>query len=340
MTAMHEALQYEKKDKCAVQCSLCNHRCTIQEGGHGICGVRVNENGTLYAATYAKISSEAVDPIEKKPLFHFLPGTLSYSLGSVGCNFHCQHCQNWHISRGTLKDSHLRTLEPAEGVRRAITSGSASVSWTYNEPTIWHEYALDMGRRARAQGLGTVYVTNGYITEEALRELAPMLSAYRVDIKAFTEEFYKKTCGARLQPVLDSARLARELGMHVETITLVIPGLNDSMEEMEALIRWVIENLGPATPMHFSRFHPDYKMLDRDATPVATLEKIYSRAKELGLRFPYLGNVFNHPYENTYCPKCGSLLIERQGFTMRLRGLDGHQCIQCKEKIEIIRHVS
>jgi pyruvate formate lyase activating enzyme len=220
-----------------------------------------------------------------------------------------------------------------------MESESASISWTYNEPAIWHEYTLDMGRLARAAGLGTVYVTNGYITEDALKELSPMLSAYRVDLKAFTDGFYKKVCGARLQPVLDSAVLARELGMHVETVTLVIPGLNDSLEEQAALIRWVIENLGRETPMHFSAFHPDYQMTDRSNTPVATLEKIYTKARELGLRFPYIGNVRSHHYENTYCPACGALLIERIGFSSRISGLDGQQCRTCGEKIEIVRHV-
>ncbi|MCX6696888.1 MAG: AmmeMemoRadiSam system radical SAM enzyme, partial [Methanoregula sp.] len=293
-----------------------------------------------YASTYGEVSAEAVDPIEKKPLYHYLPGTLSYSLGSIGCNFHCEHCQNWHISRAKLDEAHLVALPPEEGVVRAIGSGSASISWTYNEPTIWHEYTLDMGMHAHAAGLGTIYVTNGYITEEALRELSPMLAAFRVDLKAFTETFYQKICGAHLQPVLDSAALARELGMHVETVTLVIPGLNDRIEEIDALIRWVIEHLGPATPMHFSRFHPDYKMTDRGATSVATLEKIYLRAKELGLRFPYIGNVYNHQYENTYCPACGAILIERQGFASRFGELDGQQCGKCGESIEIVRHVT
>lgn len=336
---MHEARQYQKLENNAVKCSLCSHRCTIGDGKHGICGVRWNEHGILDAKTYARISSEAVDPIEKKPLFHYLPGTLSYSLGSIGCNFHCKHCQNWHISRATLEEAHLRTLPPEEGVRRARENGCASISWTYNEPTIWHEYALDMGTLARNADLGTIYVTNGYITEEALRELSPMLAAYRVDIKAFTDEFYKKTCGAHLQPVLDSAIRARELKMHVETVTLVIPGLNDSMEEQTALIRWVIENLGPETPMHFSAFHPDYQMTDRGATPIATLEKIYHKAKELGLKFPYLGNVYNSPYENTSCPACGATLIERQGFLSRFVDLDGQQCAKCGEKIEVVRNV-
>lgn len=336
---MHEARQYIKKENNAVQCSLCNHRCTIADGKHGICGVRHNEGGTLYATTYGLVSAEAVDPIEKKPLFHYLPGTLSYSLGGIGCNFRCQHCQNWHISQAELTTARLVPISPKEGVLRALSSGSASISWTYNEPTIWHEYPLDMGTLARKEGLGTCYVTNGYITEEALRELSPMLGAFRVDLKAFSDDFYRTVCKAHLQPVLDSAVLARELGMHIETVTLVIPGLNDTMEEQESLIRWVIEHLGPATPMHFTAFHPDYKMTDRGGTPVALLEKICGRAKELGLRFPYCGNVGYSKYENTYCPACGALLIERQGFSSHVTGLDDRQCTGCGETIEIVRHV-
>lgn len=337
---MHEARQYTKKEKNAVQCSLCSHRCTIADGKHGICGVRQNEEGTLFATSYGLVSAEAVDPIEKKPLFHFLPGTLSYSLGGIGCNFRCEHCQNYQISQVDSTSARLFPISPKEGVARALASGSASISWTYNEPTIWHEYTLDMGTLARSQGLGTCYVTNGYMTEEALRELAPMLSAFRVDIKAFSDDFYRKICGAHLQPVLDATVLARELGMHIETVTLVIPGLNDSMEEQENLIRWVVENLGPDTPMHFSAFHPDYRMTDRGATPVALLEKICTRAKELGLRFPYLGNVAHHPFENTYCPACGALLIERRGFSSRITGLDDRQCTSCGETIGIVRHVA
>jgi pyruvate formate lyase activating enzyme len=335
---MREALQYRKNDDGTVTCSLCNHRCTIRDEKHGICGVRRNRKGTLFAETFGLVSAEAVDPIEKKPLFHYLPGTYSYSLGGVGCNFHCGHCQNWHISRANPDNGHLRAIAPAEGVQRAKTGNCASISWTYNEPTIWHEYTLDMGLLARAQGLGTVYVTNGYITEEALRELSPMLAAYRVDLKSFSDDFYRKVCGAKLEHVLNSAVVARELGMHIETVTLVIPGLNDGMEEMTMLIRWVIEHLGPATPMHFSAFHPDYRMLDRPSTPVATLEKIYRKAKELGLKFPYTGNVFSHPFENTYCPRCGTTLIERQGFSSRISDLDGQRCRKCGEKIEIVRN--
>ncbi|MFA5002313.1 MAG: AmmeMemoRadiSam system radical SAM enzyme [Methanolinea sp.] len=333
---MHRALQWSPADEGAAKCSLCNHRCMIRKGKTGICGVRENRDGILYATTYGRVSAEAVDPIEKKPLYHFLPGTLSYSLGSIGCNFHCEHCQNWHISRSERDPGGLPHLPPEEGVRRARASGCSSISWTYNEPTIWHEYTLAMGDLARKASLSTVYVTNGYITEEALRELSPMLQAYRVDIKAFSEEFYKKVCGARLQPVLDSAVLARELGMHIEVVNLVIPGLNDSPEETGALVKWIVENLGESTPVHFTRFHPEYHMQDRGVTPPSVLEKIYRQARDLGLRFPYLGNVFPHPFENTYCPRCGALCIERRGFSAAFRNLSGHACTKCGETIEYV----
>jgi len=297
------------------------------------------KGGILYATTYGKISSEAVDPIEKKPLYHFLPGTLSYSLGSIGCNFHCEHCQNWQISRAGITDLSLRDLSPDEGVRRAKVRGCASISWTYNEPTIWHEYALDMGGLAKENRLGTVYVTNGYITEEALHEISQVLDAFRVDIKAFSDEFYKKVCGAKLQPVLDATILARELGLHIEIVNLVIPGMNDSPEETGKLIRWIIEHIGPDTPVHFTRFHPDYQMQDRAATPIAVLEKIYSQAKDLGLRYPYLGNVPLHRFESTYCPVCGTLLIERQGFSSIIKNLSEHSCTSCGDTIAYVDHV-
>jgi pyruvate formate lyase activating enzyme len=339
MELWHEAHQYQKLEGNMVHCSLCNHRCRIKEGSHGICGVRVNRDGILYAATYARVSSEAVDPIEKKPLFHFLPGTLSYSLGSVGCNFHCEHCQNWQISQADLDDRLLRTILPEEGVRRAEAAHCSSISWTYNEPTIWHEYPLDMGAIARKSGLGTVYVTNGYITEEALGEISSVLQAFRVDIKAFSDDFYRKVCGARLQPVLDATIKASELGLHVEVVNLVIPGMNDSPSESEALIRWIVENLGPDTPVHFTRFHPDYRMQDRGATPVQVLERIYRQARDLGLNYPYLGNVYLHRLESTYCPVCGALLIERHGFSSTMRNVSDHHCTSCGKEIPYIDHV-
>ncbi|TAJ44457.1 AmmeMemoRadiSam system radical SAM enzyme [Methanofollis fontis] len=336
---MYEAHQYAPLGDGTVRCSLCAHRCRIADGKHGICGVRINRGGTLYAATFGRVAAEAIDPIEKKPLFHFLPGSTSYSLGGVGCNFRCRHCQNWEISQSSIDDLPLFEISPERGVERANAGGAASISWTYNEPTIWHEYPLEMGALAREQGLGTVYVTNGYITEEALAELAPMLNAFRVDIKAFSDEFYRSVCSARLQPVLDATVAAHEHGMHIETVTLVIPGLNDSMEEMRALISWVVENLGPDVPMHFTRFHPDYRMRDREPTPLRTIEKILQCARDLGIRYVYAGNVPPGDYENTFCPSCGALLIERSGFSGRIMGLEGDRCGDCGERIPVVRSV-
>lgn len=333
----HAALQFRSEPDGSVQCTLCNHRCHIREAATGRCGVRRNLAGHLVAETYAQVSAEAVDPIEKKPLNHFLPGTLSYSLGSVGCNFSCSHCQNWHISQPGESPVSLRTILPVEGVTRAREHHCSSISWTYNEPTLWYEYTKDMGACAREKGLGTIYVTNGYMTEDALSELAPVLNAWRVDIKAFSEDFYRSVCKAKLEPVLNSTIRAHELGLHIEIVTLVIPGLNDSMVEMKELIHWVINFLGPDTPMHFTRFHPDFRMADRTATPVKTLENICEMAKELGLRYPYIGNVGGHPYEHTYCPDCGGIVINRSGYRISIENLQEDRCGHCGNRIAVIR---
>lgn len=329
-----EARQYSSPGEDIIQCNLCNHRCRIKEFKSGICGVRRNLKGTLQAETYGKVSAEAIDPIEKKPLYHFLPGTLSYSLGSIGCNFSCSHCQNWHISQADIAHAYLKTIHPDEAVTRAIANNCASLSWTYNEPTLWYEYTQDTGKIAQSRGIKTVYVTNGYMTIDALSELAPVLNAWRVDVKAFSEEFYRSVCRAHLQPVLDSTIHAKELGLHVEIIYLIIPDLNDSQEEINAFIDWVIESLGPATPVHFTRFHPDYQMQDKIPTPVKTLERSYEDAKKKGLLFPYLGNVPGHHYENTWCPHCNHLLIGRSRYAIGPINLDNDQCMHCGEKVE------
>jgi len=332
---MHEARLYEKKDNNSVRCNLCSHRCTIADTKTGICGVRMNRGGVLYADSYGKVSAEAVDPIEKKPLFHFLPGTNVYSLGGIGCNFRCSHCQNWEISQRT-NVAFLNTLSPEAGVKKAVDFGCRSIAWTYNEPTIWHEYAMDMGKAARLKNLGTIYVTNGYMTEDAVSELSGMLNAFRVDIKAFSEDFYHKVCKAKLQPVLDATIKAKECGMHIETVTLLIPGLNDSDTEIKKLVSWVYENLGQDTPMHFTRFHPDYNMKDVGPTPLKTLEKAYMHAKDAGIRYPYLGNVQSHPFSNTWCHECGALLIERNGYTQTDLNLKGNLCVKCGAKIPVV----
>ncbi len=331
-----EGVLFDRLPNNKVKCNVCSHRCTIAEGKVGICGTRKNIDGKIHTLIYNTVSSEAVDPIEKKPLYHFLPGTLSYSLGSIGCNFRCEHCQNWNISQVTLEEAWTKEITPEEAVRRALATGCKSISWTYNEPAIWHEYTYDSAALAKKAGLKTIYVTNGYITPEALERISPYLDAYRVDIKSFSEDFYKKVCGARLAPVLESTKLAKKLGMHVEVITLIIPTRNDSREEITQIVRWVRDNLGVDTPMHFTRFHPMYKMDDLTSTPTETLEMAHDIAKKEGMRFVYTGNVPGHKYENTYCPKCNALLIDRAGFRASTIKIEGGKCPSCGEGIPVI----
>jgi len=319
-----------------VKCNVCSHRCTIAEGKLGVCRTRQNKNGKIYTLIYNTVSSEAIDPIEKKPLYHFLPGTLSYSLGTIGCNFRCMHCQNWNISQVTLEEAWTKEITPEEAIKRALATGCKSIAWTYNEPAIWHEYTYDSAVLAKKAGLKTIYVTNGYITPEALRRMAPYLDAFRVDLKSFSEDFYRKICGARLAPVLESTKLAKELGMHVETITLIIPTKNDSLQELTQIVKWVHDNLGAETPMHFTRFHPMYKMDDLYSTPVETLEMAYDIANKEGMRFVYTGNVPGHKYENTYCPKCNALLIDRAGFRVSAIKIKDGKCPECGERIPIV----
>lgn len=317
-----------------VECALCAHRCHIQSGAYGICGVRRNVDGELHTLIYGLVSARNVDPIEKKPLYHFYPATMSYSLGTVGCNFRCAHCQNYEISQATIEDIHLVEIPPERAVSEALSTGCASISWTYNEPTIWFEYTYDSAKLAKAHGLATVYVTNGYITEEALTEISSYLDAFRVDIKG-RENVYRKLCKARLEPVLASTMLAFEMGMHVEVVNLIIPGYNDSEEDIEWLCHWVLDNLSADVPVHFTRFYPHYKLNHVEPTPVPTLERAYEIARRMGVHYPYIGNVVGHPYENTYCPVCGTVLIERKGLYATLK-LDRPECPSCGNPVPIV----
>ncbi|SFM21050.1 pyruvate formate lyase activating enzyme [Methanolobus profundi] len=328
---------YDRLEGGKVQCRLCSHRCRISLGKRGLCAVRENREGVLYTLNYNVVSSEAVDPIEKKPLFHFRPGSLAYSLGTIGCNFRCKHCQNWTISQIDIDESNAIEMSPEVAVERALASGAEVIAWTYNEPTIWFEYTYDCAKLAKEAGLGTVYVTNGYITREGLEMIAPYLDAFRVDIKAFTEKFYHDIAGAKLAPVLESAKLARELGMHVEVINLIIPTLNDSPDEIREMCVWIRENLGRETPVHFTRFHPYYKLQNLPSTPLVTLERAYDIAREEDLQYVYVGNVPGTEYENTFCPQCGELLIKRGMFSVELnRMTDERTCPRCGRQIAIV----
>ena len=334
MTA--QVLFWEKGSSDHVQCQLCPHRCRIAKGHVGKCGVRRNEHGTLHSLIYGKCSGVSADPIEKKPLHHFYPGSLVFSLGSVGCNLSCDHCQNYHISTAKPDGYRFSEISPEDAVDLAQQHGCKGIAFTYNEPTIWFEYTYDTAQRAKKAGLYTVYVTNGFITADPVQKIAPLLDAMNIDVKAFTNTFYKKTCQASLQPVLDTCKLAHELGIHIELTYLVIPGKNDSMDEIRRFCSWVLETVGEEVPIYFSRFHPHYKMTDKQATPLSTLTQSFDMAKSMGIQYVYLGNVADPEYENTFCPSCGEVLIERTGFTARLSGLSQGKCMTCGKVIPII----
>jgi pyruvate formate lyase activating enzyme len=305
----------------AVRCDLCPHRCRIPAGGRSRCFGRVNRGGTLMAATWGRPEAVQVDPIEKKPLNHFLPGTDVLSLGTLGCNLACRFCQNWslsHPARGV--DAGENEVLPEEVARLAAKRGIPAVAATYNEPAVWAEYALDVADACHEQGLRMVAVTSGYFSPESRLDFFRKMDAANVDLKSFRDDFYVQQCGARLAPVLETLEAIRnETDCWLEVTTLLIPGLNDSEAEIDELTAWVAEHLGEDTPLHFSAFHPDGQMQDRPATPPATLRRARERAKENGLRHVYLGNVRGEEDATaTFCPDCGARLIDREGFRSRL----------------------
>jgi pyruvate formate lyase activating enzyme len=328
---MKEAMFYETLPDKDVRCNLCHHHCRIHDGKRGICGVRENRQGTLMSLVYGKVIAEHVDPIEKKPLFHFLPGSTAFSIGTVGCNFHCKFCQNFDISQ--YPHSHKgevagRNRTPAEIVAQAKAAGCETIAYTYTEPTIFYEFALDTAVLAHEEGIKNVFVSNGFMSPEAARHIAPYLDGANIDIKAFTDDFYKKLCGGRLEPVLETIRLLKALGVWVETTTLIIPGLNDGEDELRDIARFVKE-VGPEVPWHVTQFYPTYQILDRPRTPVETLRRARDIGLEEGLRYVYEGNVPGEGGEHTYCPSCGAALIQRHGLYLMQNRLKDGKCPEC-----------
>jgi pyruvate formate lyase activating enzyme len=318
-----------------VQCKTCNHHCKLKFDKWGKCGVRKNENGVLRVYNYGVVSSIALDPIEKKPFHNFKPGSSVLSFGGVSCNFRCQHCQNHEIAFADLTYPYLRELTPEDILRMTKERGADGIAWTYNEPGIWHEFALDSSKLVREKGYFVVYVTNGYLSKEAIDQLNGVLAAANVDIKAFSERFYKKICKARLEKVLESTEYMVRKGVHVELTYLIIPEENDSANEVREFAEWVV-GIDKRIPVHFSRFHPDFKMLDKPITPIETLEMAIEAAKSVGVEYIYVGNVWGHEAEDTYCPNCGHRLISREGFYTTKIDLDGQRCPECGYKQNII----
>jgi len=333
---MHEARFFEKRKDGKVKCHLCGHECTIEPGKRGICAVRENRGGTLYSLVYGRLISGNADPIEKKPLFHFLPGTRSYSIATVGCNLQCQHCQNADISQYPHShdgDVAGTKLTPAQVVAKAVASGSASIAYTYTEPTIFAEFAQDTARLAREKGLRNVFVSNGFMTEASATAMADVLDGDNIDLKSFSDRFYRKVCKARLQPVLDTITRMKKLGVWVEVTTLLIPGLNDSDEELHDIAQF-LHATGPEIPWHVTAFYPTYKLLDRPPTPLATLRRAREIGLAAGLRYVYTGNIPGDPGENTFCPGCDHLLIERSGFAIRQNRIVDGACPECGARVD------
>jgi pyruvate formate lyase activating enzyme len=320
--------RYQEREYECVRCNLCPHRCLLKEGQRGLCGVREVQSGNLVSLVYGDPISGVADPIEKKPLFHFLPGAMAFSYATVGCNLHCVFCQNHSISQQQSRIGSSIRVSPAQLVGAAKESSSRIIAHTYTEPTIYFEYAYDVAQLADELGIRNVFVTNGYIQPRPVRDIAPYLQAANVDLKAFSEHSYRAALGGRLKPVLDTITLLKELGIWVEVTTLVIPGFNDSEPELRDIARF-LAGLDPAIPWHVSRFHPDFQLLDRGRTPPETISRACEIGQEEGLKYVYAGNLRGSEREHTYCPACGQTVIARHGFRVDLNHLESGHCGHC-----------
>jgi pyruvate formate lyase activating enzyme len=316
-----EAMWYRKIADGSVQCRLCPFNCTIAKGRRGICGVRANVGGTLRALTYAKPVTVHIDPIEKKPLFHFLPSSTSYSIATAGCNLSCNFCQNWTISQTLPEDAAHEELTPSQIVAKAIENNCKSISYTYSEPTVFYEYMFDIATIAKKRGIRNVWITCGYINPEPLEKLCTVLDAANVDIKG-PQSFYTSFSKASLAPVLQTCKIWQRNGVWLEITYLIVPNANDDIDSIKTLCRWIADSLGIDTPVHFSRFYPNYKLTDRPPTPVETLHKASDAAKSVGLRYVYVGNVPGDDGEDTYCPLTAEKVIDRTGFIVTSNRLD------------------
>jgi len=331
---LKEAMLYKRMEEDKVSCFLCGHHCLISDGKFGICHVRENRGGALYTHTFGELIARNIDPFEKKPLYHFFPGSKSFSIATIGCNFQCGFCQNWQISQvKEARASGLRSekVKPEEVVREARETGSKSISYTYTEPTIFFEYAYEISQLAKKEGLFNVFVTNGYMTEEMIRTIHPALDAANIDLKSFRDEYYRKVCGGRLAPVLKSIELMKKLNIWIEVTTLLVPGQNDSEEELNGIANF-LARLDPSIPWHISRFYPQYKMEDLESTSLEALTQAYDIGKKAGLRYIYLGNVGQG--NNTYCYQCRHLLIERYGFSVRVNRIKEGRCPDCQTAVD------
>ena len=328
---MHPAALWKSLSDSRVLCRLCSHFCHIEDGDRGRCGVRTNKDGALYTLVYDRVAAINLDPVEKKPLYHFLPGTRTFSFGTMGCNLSCAFCQNYSLSQPPRQGQDItgERVTPAGLVTAAQGAGAPSISYTYSEPTVFFELMRDTAELAHGAGLKNIMVSNGFQSRQCLDALHGLIDAANIDLKAMTEEFYARVCGAHLRPVLKNLARMRQLGWWLEVTTLLIPGLNDDEGELRQLTRFLVEELGPQTPWHISRFHPDFALRDRPPTPLESLERAYDIGREAGLHYVYVGNVLDDTRSGTYCPVCGERVLDRAGFGLRAERMVDGKCGNC-----------
>lgn len=327
------ARYYKKLENGRVQCLLCPRKCVVSPGRRGGCRVRENIKGNYYTLVYGNPCAVHIDPIEKKPFFHFLPGTYALSVATAGCNFYCKYCQNWEISQFPPERTYNMALSPYELVNMALKYRTPSIAYTYTEPSVFYEYMLDTSKIAYKRGIKNIYHSNGYLNQKPLKALIPYLFAANIDLKGFSERFYKSIAGGRLKPVLETIKTLKKNKVWIEITNLIVPTKNDKDSMIRKMVKWIVNELGPDVPIHFSRFYPMYKLKELPPTPVRTLERAREIAIGEGMKFVYIGNVFGHEAENTYCPKCKRVLIRRKGYTIIENNIKNGRCRFCKEKI-------
>lgn len=330
---IRDARYWEALDNQRVRCELCPRRCIVASGQRGYCRVRENQDGQYKTLVYGRLTAMNNDPIEKKPLFHFLPGTTALSVSTSGCNVKCKFCQNWNLAQSNPEDLNFRYVAPEELVKTAERYSIPTIAYTYNEPTVFTEYVLDTASIGREHGIRNVNISNGFINQTPLRDLCGVLDAIKIDFKAFSENFYRDMVSGSMKPVLDTMVTIKSQGVWLEMVNLVIPTLNDSRSEIEKMCKWIIANLGADVPLHFTRFHPDYLLQNLPPTPVKTLDMAYQIAKDAGIHYVYVGNVPGHIHENTVCPDCGAELIVRKGYTILKNSIKDGRCPHCNAPI-------
>ncbi len=329
----HKAEFYKQHEAREIECELCPRKCLVGDKERGYCGVRENISGEYYSLVYGNPCSANIDPIEKKPLFHFLPGTNAFSIATAGCNLNCKFCQNWQISQFRPEQIRSFKMTPNDVAQTAVDQNCKSIAYTYSEPVIFYEYMKDCAITGNENNINSVMISAGYIEKEPLEKLLPHLAAVKIDLKSFREKYYDDICNSKLKPVLDTLVAIRESGKWLEIVYLMVPTLNDSGAEITDLCNWILKELGPDVPIHFTRFHPQYLLKDLPPTPIESLEAAYKIAKDAGINYPYVGNVYGHYGEDTYCPGCNKAVIKRSGFHINENSIENGACKKCGHTI-------